>query len=856
MIGCCNFVIYSKDLVSILRYRLLKLLFGWFLFLFCLTPSLWAQDKFVSLDFKSADIQDVLRVLANQEGVNIIIDNAVSGIITIQLNHVTFQQALDLITANNDLACTRTGNIYRVAPVDHSFLNLEFADGLLSLEAREVKLDRLIRELAQKTGANLVPAPDLQDRVTLTIHQVALTEAIQALLTHVNCMEEVVGKVSFVRKKSTPALSFTVNFQDELLSVDAKNVPIVSLCRAISEKTGVAVVPDQNLAVNISIFLQSVPVDDGLTVLCETNGLQLYQEGRARRIAKKNGVYRIIAQKNRLSVDADNVEIATVLHEISRQTGVNIALDRDIRGNIDAHFQNLDLAQGLAMLVENQGWVVYKQANQYYVRVNQNQNKNIRIGYNPDSRLFDLDVQNAQMVTVIGEMARRADLNVVVLAQVNANISNIRLQKVKFNEALDFLFKGTIFYYKVIDDVYLIGDVMQIRPENKDFAEVKVYPVKFLKADQLLNSLPAILPRQNFTLMAEKNSLILTAPQSVHELFTGYLAQVDIADIEDRTEVIKVKYLKAEDMLKLIPAALPKSDLIVVKEANAIAVTGPQNVVNQVKNYIEKLDQINPMIVFDITVIQISGSNGFTWDAPIGTITLSDGRELKVTPAEYGISLNKPGANTSDSLVKLTALISKGQAKVIANPTISTLNGCQASFNVTTKYSYTVPTTVSDEGKTITESVKTYDSGLYFTIVPWVSMNKQITMEIKPKISEFGDSPEGSTLPSTTERSSETTVRVNDGQTIIISGLKNHRKQVSTSKIPVLGEIPLLGNLFKNKTVSEVQDEFVLIIKASLVFDDAGREAMNRQFQEKMGPEVSEELGPESGEGKKKDFQE
>jgi type II secretory pathway component GspD/PulD (secretin) len=326
------------------------------------------------------------------------------------------------------------------------------------------------------------------------------------------------------------------------------------------------------------------------------------------------------------------------------------------------------------------------------------------------------------------------------------------------------------------------------------------------------------------------------------------LSRIDVADIEDRTEVIKVKYMKAEDMLKLIPAALPKSDLIVVKEANAIAVTGPQNVVNQVKSYIEKLDQINPMIVFDITVVQISGSNGVTWDAPVGTITLSDGRELTVTPAEYGIALNKPGINTSSNLVKLTALISKGQAKVIANPTISTLNGCQASFNVSTKYSYSVPSTVSDDGKTITETVKTYDSGLYFTIVPWVSMNKQITMEIKPKISEFGDSPKGSTLPSTTERSSETTVRVNDGQTIIISGLKNRRKQVSTSKIPLLGDIPLLGFLFKNKTVSEIQDEFVLIIKASLVFDDAGREAMNRRIQDEMGPEVSEELEPESGE--------
>jgi type II secretory pathway component GspD/PulD (secretin) len=131
-------------------------------------------------------------------------------------------------------------------------------------------------------------------------------------------------------------------------------------------------------------------------------------------------------------------------------------------------------------------------------------------------------------------------------------------------------------------------------------------------------------------------------------------------------------------------------------------------------------------------------------------------------------------------------------------------------------------------------------------------MNKQITMEIKPKISEFGDAPEGSTLPSTTERSVETTVRVNDGQTIIISGLKNRRKQVSTSKVPILGSIPILGYLFKNKSISETQDEFVLIIKPLLVFDEAGREEINRQVEAKMGAEVKKELNPENGEGKGK----
>ncbi|MGD8400026.1 MAG: secretin and TonB N-terminal domain-containing protein [Bacillota bacterium] len=833
-----------------LQCKLLKSLVLTFLILVGLASNLWAQTNLISIDFKTTDIKDVLRALANQEGVNIAIDNQVSGNITIQLNKVTFQQALDLITANHDLTYTKTANLYRVIPVDHSLLNLEFADGLLSLEAREVPLTKLIRELAQKTGANLIPAPELQEQITLTIRKVALPEAIQALLVHANCMAETVGPIRFIRKKTTPPLSFTVNCANNRLTVDAKNIPLAALCRAISEKSGVTVSPDQNLNTNVSIFLHDVPVDDGLNLLCATNGLQLFQEGQARRITKKNGAYRIVAQNNRLSVDADNVDIAIITNEIARQTKTNVTLDREIRGNISAHFQNLPLSQGLAMLVENQGWVVDKQANQYCVRVNPNRNKNIRVAYNPDSQLFDLDIQNAPLATVISEMARRANINIAILAQVNSNVNKLRLQNLEFTAALDLLFEGTTFSYKMVGNVYVIGDGLQLRPENKRFAVVKIYPLKYIKAEQLLNSLPAIYPKQNITLMTEKNALIMTAPQAIQDSFAAYLEQVDIANIEDRTEVIKIKYLKAEEMLKLIPASLPKSDLIVVKEANAIVVTGPQNIINQVKSYIEKIDQINPMIVFDITVIQITNSNSVTWKAPSGSLTLSNDKKLALSLEDPSIKLIKPATKDNDSdsdqtIAGLTALISKGQAKIIANPTITTLNGYQASFNVDTKYNYSVVTSVDSDG-TKTSTVKTYDSGLYFTITPWVSMNNQITMEIKPKISQFGDSPEGSTLPSTTERATETTVRVNDGQTVIISGLKNTRRQVSSSKIPILGDIPLLGYLFKNKNVTETQDEFVIVIKPSLVFDAVEQEKINRQITEKMETKTRSELSPKS----------
>jgi hypothetical protein len=106
---------------------------------------------------------------------------------------------LNLLAANNDLTYTKTGNLYRVIQVDHSFLTLEYSEGLLSMEARQVKLDRLVRELAAKTGANLVPAPDLTGKITLSLRKVAVKEAIQAILTQGNCMVETVGPVAFVR---------------------------------------------------------------------------------------------------------------------------------------------------------------------------------------------------------------------------------------------------------------------------------------------------------------------------------------------------------------------------------------------------------------------------------------------------------------------------------------------------------------------------------------------------------------------------------------------------------------------------------------------------------------------------------
>ena len=580
-----------------------------FLIILCLVSTVYGEAlRLIDLDFKNADLKDVLRALANQEGVSLVIDNEVSGPVTIHLTKVTFIDALAILAKNYNLTYIKENKIYHISRSE--LLKVEYQDGLLSVEARDAKLRSLIETVSQKTGVNLVPAPEISERISIIIVKAPVADGINTILTQANCTEEKIGQVSFIKKRASDR-SFKVKYQDKLLSVDAQGIPLNVLAREITEKTGVSVVPDQSLNLNANIFFQDLSVTDGLGILCETNGLLLISEGSAYRIAKKTGSYRVVLKNNLLSVDCDNADVVAIINEIARQSGNNIILAKDVQGQLTSHFQNLPFFQGLTAMLEIRNLSLEKQAEYYYVKTNPNNNPNMRISFDPEKKLYDLDVQTAPVATIINEMARKANLSIVVMAQVNWTVSNLRLQKLEFTQALDFLLKGTVFTYKLIGNTYLIGDGMVIRPENSDFAMVQVYPVKYLKADQFLATLPPIFPKQNFVLMADKNAIIVTAPPTIHAMFNNYLEQVDVESIENRTEVIKVKYLKAEDILKLIPPAIPKNDLVVIKEANAIAVTGPQNLINQVKQYISKVDQVNPMIVFDVMVVQISGLSWF-----------------------------------------------------------------------------------------------------------------------------------------------------------------------------------------------------------------------------------------------------
>ncbi|HEX3048940.1 MAG TPA: secretin N-terminal domain-containing protein [Bacillota bacterium] len=820
------------------------------LLIFCLVALIFSSivqaetKKLIELDFKGADIKDVLRALADKGGVTFVIEPDVTATVTIHLSNKTFTDALNLIATTYHLSVKKEESFYHISQIDTSTLKVEFEDGKLSVEASSAKLQTLFNIITQKTGKNLVLDPQITDRGSVIINKVPLEEAIKVLLAHFNLITQPNG-INVIRKSIIDIIDNTtkIEYQNGKLMIDAKNVPLQTLTRSITQKTNVSIVPDNNLNPNVSIYVQDVSIDDALAVLCDTNNLGLSKDSSIFRIYKLNNSFRVSFKNNALSVDADGAEAEALFSEISRQTGVLIQLDRDLRAQIKINFKSVPFSQGLTYIADSVGWVIEKRGTAYALHYNTTQNPNIRIYYNPETKLFDIDVSNASLPQIINEMARKADLNIALSNQINWAVNGVRLTQVTVYEAFDFLLKTTIFSFKEIDGVFLFSDSLYPRAETADFSETHVYQIKYLKSDQVMNTLPATFPRQDFMNLQEKNALIVTGPPNIHAMFVDYLNQIDIERIDDRTEVIKIKHLKAEDVLKYLPNSIPKQDIIVIKEMNAITVSGPQNLMNQIRQYIDKIDQPNPMIVFDIKVIKISNSNEVNWNPP--TV---NGLGVGSKTENFGyLPLTSDPGSVIGAITSLDALVTNGKAKILQNPVITTLNGSTATFNVSSKRYYQVKSGTSSSGSSgsgtptpVVENTKpeAFDNSLTISITPWVAANNQITMEIKPRIREYGAVSE-SGYPDTSEHATETTIRVNNNQTVVISGLKTTRKEKSVSKLPLFGDIPLLGFFFRKSKNTDVQDEFVIIIKPTLVYDDATQADMNQQMQNILGTAIN-----------------
>jgi type II secretory pathway component GspD/PulD (secretin) len=237
-----------------------------------------------------------------------------------------------------------------------------------------------------------------------------------------------------------------------------------------------------------------------------------------------------------------------------------------------------------------------------------------------------------------------------------------------------------------------------------------------------------------------------------------------------------------------------------------------------VKEYISQIDKPAPQIMIEALIVDYTTS----WGRELG---LEEGKyqeghlDIQLFPDQVvPLPLTyKAGRLDKEFSARLRALIKEGKATIRANPRIATLNGHEASIDVLTMYRYREHRYNEATGKLEPVGVpRVVETGIKLRIKPWVTASNEINVEISPEISEKTGETEttagGGALPITSDRKIKTTIRVKDGETIIIGGLVESKKKESESRIPILGRIPIIGYLFKKLTKEETQSQLVIYI--------------------------------------------
>lgn len=233
--------------------------------------------------------------------------------------------------------------------------------------------------------------------------------------------------------------------------------------------------------------------------------------------------------------------------------------------------------------------------------------------------------------------------------------------------------------------------------------------------------------------------------------------------------------------------------------------------------------------------IWVFGKKYYTWEK--GTRKyITDGEEQTVD-VKVPLDWYKPGLPSFFTLqYNISYLLSNAKGRTVANPRVLVTNGQESSINITASYveSVTTEMTASGSGNFVTRTYNIADdAGVKITVTPFISPDGYVTMDVTPEYTVIGEQmtetsydEEGhaNTYPTATltnTRSLELkSIRIKDGETLVIGGMIMENDTKNVDKIPFLGDLPILGALFRSSSSSRSKSEMLVMITPRIIYDD------------------------------------
>ncbi len=431
-----------------------------------------------------------------------------------------------------------------------------------------------------------------------------------------------------------------------------------------------------------------------------------------------------------------------------------------------------------------------------------------------EERLLSFSVKGIDVREVLRGLAQASELNIVFDPDISGSVT-IDLKDVTLADALELILGPLGLEYR------RERNVIRVR---KPQLETRIFSLDYVN-----------LMRSGTSTMSVSASAAATGGVSIGgttgptPVVGGGLAGGSVSVDSKQREIEFYKDI-ADDLKPLLS---PQGRLAVNKQSGTVAVTDFPANLRQVAAFLEKVTgTILRQVLINAQVLEVALSDSFRFGIDwtvVAEILASQGTLTALQRLSPNTGLFQIGVTGSDYSVVIDTISTQGEVNVLSNPRVTALNNQKAVIRVARDdvFFVTQVSIVEQGGQLIERTTQTIPQvvsiGVTLDVTPQIASDGTVTMHIHPIVTDkLGDavSPTGETAPIVSIRETDTLVRVADGQTVIIGGLMEDKDDDRVEKVPVIGDIPYLGGLFRKTTKTGRKSELVILLTPTVLVGD------------------------------------
>ncbi len=454
--------------------------------------------------------------------------------------------------------------------------------------------------------------------------------------------------------------------------------------------------------------------------------------------------------------------------------------------------------------------------------------------------LININFKDMKLVDLVKITSKIINKNILLTQEIEGTIDFIPNDKVSKEELLAILKysldeKG----YELVEENNILRVIKKEESKNESII-IKLKNVDVNFAKQSLENISKQLEDKNTSIIENSldNSIMIISNKKNLEYLQKYIKNIDNSSLSTKklTKIINLKNSDATNIIKIVEDVVNKKTYLnsnlkpVISsdvESNSIIVMGNVDEVDSVYNLIEELDKEKTQVyvqakiieVNDDLVNQIGVSYGIFGAKSAGNVLSSFSASLNKgeIPTFFIDGIKIPDMSSGLALgASINLLKQSGALDIVSEPSILAINNKESSIYVGETISIKVSSSVTDGG-TVKENFEREDVGLTLKVKPRISNETKVILDIETILEGVKTTQTISGNADTSKKQIKTTAILNNGESVIIGGLIENKSEKTEQKVPVLGDVPLFGELFKNSVENAKKNNLVIIVTPYLI---------------------------------------